>query len=414
MTADPKDNGEENQDKKATEPSLSQAYETLLEIKENLSHKEEPSKKSIFSWLSELLSVIQKLVLLVVFIFICYVIYHESKREVVIIEPFEVPEQLSKQGLTGRTFANKLMDQMEIIVRESNINTSIKEVPIKEEKHSVEGVPLVGDRQSSDRVSGEVRLTEARHSLEGKKEFSLSGHEQSLDFNVPGVGVSLKSIIYYIKKNILRKEPLTISGEIFIQDSRLSITTRISGKPHENLAPLEMANMEKELDKGLLKAAQYIYKQIQPITLAYFYQFNNDKKAFDETIDYVTRNGKPEEQALAYTLRGISLYKTEDYKTAIEMYKKAIELDSNFASAYYNWGLALYYQKDYQGAIEKYSKAAELDPNYASAYYNWGNALSDQKDYKGAIEKFQKVAELDPHGELGRTAREMIDELTRK
>ena len=36
------------------------------------------------------------------------------------------------------------------------------------------------------------------------------------------------------------------------------------------------------------------------------------------------------------------------------------------------------------GAIADYNKAIELNPNYAEAYYNRGSEKSDLKDYDGA------------------------------
>ena len=49
---------------------------------------------------------------------------------------------------------------------------------------------------------------------------------------------------------------------------------------------------------------------------------------------------------------------------------------------------------DYKGAIADYTKAIELDPDYASAYYNRGNSKNSLKDYKGAIADYTKAIEL--------------------
>ena len=62
----------------------------------------------------------------------------------------------------------------------------------------------------------------------------------------------------------------------------------------------------------------------------------------------------------------------KDYNGAIADYTKAIELNPNYANAYYNRGISKHNLKDYNGAISDYNKAIEIDPNYANAYYNRG------------------------------------------
>ena len=62
--------------------------------------------------------------------------------------------------------------------------------------------------------------------------------------------------------------------------------------------------------------------------------------------------------------------KTGNMYDAIEEYSKAIEINPEDASAYYNRGNKKSDLKDYRGAIKDYSKAIEIDPENASAYYN--------------------------------------------
>ncbi|HID19571.1 MAG TPA: tetratricopeptide repeat protein, partial [Methanophagales archaeon] len=83
--------------------------------------------------------------------------------------------------------------------------------------------------------------------------------------------------------------------------------------------------------------------------------------------------------------KGIVFAMSGEYEKAIECFNKAIELDPNYARAYYNRGNAYYYLKQYERAIEDYNKTLELDPNYAYAYNNRGNAYSDLMQYERAI-----------------------------
>ncbi|NMG22767.1 tetratricopeptide repeat protein, partial [Brasilonema bromeliae] len=82
---------------------------------------------------------------------------------------------------------------------------------------------------------------------------------------------------------------------------------------------------------------------------------------------------------------------------AIAAYNKAIQLDPNYAKAYYNLGIALSDQKKLDQAIATYNKAIQLAPNYANAYNNLGLALSEQKKLDQAIAAYNKAIQLDPN-----------------
>ncbi len=102
-----------------------------------------------------------------------------------------------------------------------------------------------------------------------------------------------------------------------------------------------------------------------------------------------------------WNLWGIVLSDEKNFDSAIENYKKAINLDPKFASAYFNLGIALTIKTspDYDGAIESFKKAIDCDPNDASAYNNLGVALirNSAPDYDGAIKSFKKAIDLDPN-----------------
>ena len=102
-----------------------------------------------------------------------------------------------------------------------------------------------------------------------------------------------------------------------------------------------------------------------------------------------------------YIARGDARRGKEDYDGAIADYTKALgistifagELNPKLAAAYFGRGHA---RGDYEGAIADYTKAIELDPNYASAYYQRGIARNNKKDLDGAIADFTKAIEINP------------------
>ncbi|MEQ8203118.1 MAG: tetratricopeptide repeat protein, partial [Smithellaceae bacterium] len=93
--------------------------------------------------------------------------------------------------------------------------------------------------------------------------------------------------------------------------------------------------------------------------------------------------------AFAYRNWGLVLVNLKNYEEAISKYQQATELKPDYVDAYNDWGNVLYDQKLYEEAIEKYKKAADLDPDYVDAYHNWGLALANLKRYGEAIEKYK-------------------------
>jgi tetratricopeptide (TPR) repeat protein len=64
------------------------------------------------------------------------------------------------------------------------------------------------------------------------------------------------------------------------------------------------------------------------------------------------------------------------------------------AKEYYDAGSKQFYQKDYKSAIENFTKALDLDPGIQQAYESRGNARYNLNDFSGALEDFNKAIQL--------------------
>ena len=68
-----------------------------------------------------------------------------------------------------------------------------------------------------------------------------------------------------------------------------------------------------------------------------------------------------------------------------------------YSKKYYRrQGRSFHQRGEYQKAIEQYDIAIEIDSEYAAAYYDRGSAKSDLKDRQGAIADYNKAIEIDP------------------
>ena len=75
---------------------------------------------------------------------------------------------------------------------------------------------------------------------------------------------------------------------------------------------------------------------------------------------------------------------------AVELYKQAIESNSNFAEAYLGLGMAYKEESKYTEAYNATKKALELKPKYYQAYYNLGLILEKQNKFNEAINAYNK------------------------
>jgi tetratricopeptide (TPR) repeat protein len=107
---------------------------------------------------------------------------------------------------------------------------------------------------------------------------------------------------------------------------------------------------------------------------------------------------------------------TDAYKTAIESFKKADELNGkekelfitdasglpllksqqvqNWANGYLNTGASQYQEEDLEGALKSFEKVQEIVPNDTTAYFYSGFVANGLENYDKALTNFKKYIEL--------------------
>jgi len=106
-----------------------------------------------------------------------------------------------------------------------------------------------------------------------------------------------------------------------------------------------------------------------------------------------------------FNFLGVAYYKKGNAAKAMENYRRALELDNNYASVFNNIGsvyLAVYLgnknkdEKVYQLAMENFNRALEIDPRLFAAYNGRGAAYKFKNQEKKAIADWEKAIEINP------------------
>ncbi len=92
--------------------------------------------------------------------------------------------------------------------------------------------------------------------------------------------------------------------------------------------------------------------------------------------------------------RGIDAAQRGDIDTAMNYYNKAIEMNPDYADAYYYRGRAYYNNNDDTNAIEEFDKAIELNVDYADAYHHRGRAYYRSGEIDLATTDFAEAQRL--------------------
>ena len=126
---------------------------------------------------------------------------------------------------------------------------------------------------------------------------------------------------------------------------------------------------------------------------------------FDEVLRVFKENSFPQMESDPELLnyQGITYSRKGDLEKAIEIYEKALVLDSKFPALHNNLGTAYLSlslkkrdSKVFQKSIESFKKAIELDSKYPLPYNGLGMAYRQAGNLEGAIFCWEKALELNP------------------
>lgn len=120
-------------------------------------------------------------------------------------------------------------------------------------------------------------------------------------------------------------------------------------------------------------------------------QLKNYKKAVNLLSKAIEINPS---NAASHTNRGIALQKLKQLDEALVSYNLAININSNNAYTYFNRGVVLKDLQQYDAALESFSKAISLRPDFALAYNNKGVVFFKKEQFDISIENYDKAIRL--------------------
>jgi tetratricopeptide (TPR) repeat protein len=84
------------------------------------------------------------------------------------------------------------------------------------------------------------------------------------------------------------------------------------------------------------------------------------------------------------------------FKEAIQAYKQAIKIKSDYAEAYYNLGATYDELGMYREAIESFKQTIKIKPDFTTAHLNLGAAYDEIGMYKEAIQAYKQAIKIKP------------------
>ena len=101
-------------------------------------------------------------------------------------------------------------------------------------------------------------------------------------------------------------------------------------------------------------------------------------------------------ESLLFNIMGVCNHSCQNYKVAINDFRKAVELNSGYAEAYYNLGVSYGDLGEIESAKKAYKNALRINNNYPTAQNNLGQILFTQGEFKESISYFKWALEFKP------------------
>lgn len=289
--------------------------------------------------------------ILAIIILIVPVVSVQFLRNQVLIEPIAVPQALQASGLTPEVAANRLWD-------------GFKEI-----------------KEAAETAKGGV---------------STVPDSQKVDFSIPDSGLSIDSLIYYVRQFFHAYET-RITGEFRCADPACApegVTLRLR-IVREGLDLVELPPMGSENEARYFRdAAGEVLAVIDPfIALAAAAETDPDRAIV--LARRLIRTNHPDAK-WAHNLIGNQLVGKDDVPAAIDEFRAALTIDAGFIQALNNLGNALRIQGDLKGARDAFDAVVAKDKSNVFALNGYANIALAEGRPDEAIGFYLQAAKVRP------------------
>jgi tetratricopeptide (TPR) repeat protein len=116
-----------------------------------------------------------------------------------------------------------------------------------------------------------------------------------------------------------------------------------------------------------------------------------------QTFASLSAETQKNKRAAAQSLysQGLGILSRDEYARALSYFEKAVEIDPNYAEAWYQAGFCYGMLGKHSDALKASRRAAQLRPDWAQAYINTGASAFALGQYKDAAEAYRQATRLD-------------------